>query len=56
MKEYEEKDSRIQVYSQDNKGIGFTRNRCIQYANTDWIFVMDADDIMLPFICSGPSL
>ena len=41
-------DTRIEIISQNNQGLGVTRNIGLQNAKTEWVFVMDADDIMLP--------
>jgi glycosyltransferase involved in cell wall biosynthesis len=41
-------DPRIRVIDQENQGIAGTLNRALREANTDWVLVMHADDIMLP--------
>jgi glycosyltransferase involved in cell wall biosynthesis len=45
---YATQDARVKVYSQPNVGIAPTLNRCIELASSEWIFRMDADDLMLP--------
>lgn len=46
VEEYREKDSRIKLlYNKENKGIAYTRNRGIQECDTEFIAIMDADDI-----------
>lgn len=44
LEEFKEKDSRIIVHHQENKGVSFTRNQLISLANGDYIFFLDADD------------
>jgi len=44
MKKYEESDSRIRVISQDNKGLGASRNIGINVAGGKAIMFLDADD------------
>ncbi len=41
---YAIKDSRIKIYSQQNNGISFTRNRGIQLASCKYIMFIDSDD------------
>lgn len=43
-KHYSAKDSRIKVFSQDNKGVSSARNLGIQNANGDYIMFVDSDD------------
>ncbi|MFV0221123.1 glycosyltransferase family 2 protein [Empedobacter falsenii] len=43
-KSYEKKDKRISVYTQKNKGIGYTRHRGIKLATGDYIIHSDPDD------------
>jgi len=47
LKEYEEKDSRIKVLSQSNKGQGSARNLGIKAAHGEYICFVDSDDIIL---------
>ena len=42
--EYSKKDPRIKVYSQENRGVSYTRNRGIKLAKGDYISFIDADD------------
>jgi len=46
--QYKALDSRIISLSQPNSGISQTRNRALEIAQTEWVALMDADDIMLP--------
>jgi glycosyltransferase involved in cell wall biosynthesis len=41
-------DSRVQVVRQENQGSGVARNRGIDICQTEFIALMDADDISLP--------
>ena len=41
---YVEKDSRIQVYHQENAGVAVTRNLALSKATGEWIAFVDADD------------
>ena len=42
--EYAATDSRIKVVHQENQGISATRNCCLQYASSEYIQFIDADD------------
>jgi glycosyltransferase involved in cell wall biosynthesis len=61
---YAERDARIQFHSQVNRGAGETRNRALAMCQTEWVFLMDADDVMIPnrlerqiaFIQANPDL
>lgn len=44
----EKLDSRIKIYHQENKGRIVTRDEAIKKANTEFIFVLDADDLIDP--------
>jgi len=48
LKQWEKKDNRIRVYNQTNMGRSKTRNRGIELSSTDYIAMMDADDISMP--------
>jgi len=48
LEHYGANDARIEILSQENQGIGATRNRGLQHASTEWVFVMDQDDVMCP--------
>lgn len=48
LEKYAAKDSRIEIIRQKNQGVGETRNRGLHHASTEWVFVMDADDVMFP--------
>lgn len=43
-KEYERKDKRIRVYTQDNCGVSKTRNNGIEHAGGEYIMFVDSDD------------
>jgi glycosyltransferase involved in cell wall biosynthesis len=42
------RDSRIQVISHGNMGMGAALNQALGFAKADWIVRLDADDVMLP--------
>lgn len=50
MKEYldsfAKKDSRIKVYHKENEGLPKTRDYAIKYSNCDYIYILDADDLL----------
>lgn len=46
LKDYEE-DKRFRLYKQENKGVGYTRNKGVQLAKGEWISFVDADDWLL---------
>lgn len=43
-RELAERDARIKVYTQNNRGVGKTRNRGLELASGDYIAFVDADD------------
>ncbi|MBP3596061.1 MAG: glycosyltransferase family 2 protein [Clostridia bacterium] len=43
-KEFEKKDSRVKVYSQENKGVSSARNLGLENANGKYIVFIDSDD------------
>lgn len=46
LKRYKEEDSRIKIFTQENKGQGNARNRGISLAKGKYTYFMDADDIL----------
>ena len=46
---YAEKDSRIKVIHQENKGVSGARNTGIKNATGDYIMFVDSDDVLRPF-------
>lgn len=44
IKKYSSSDSRIKYFSQDNHGLGYTRNRGISLTEGQYIFFLDSDD------------
>jgi glycosyltransferase involved in cell wall biosynthesis len=43
-----ERDPRIKVFSQENKGVGAARNLALDNASGEWIGFLDADDTIAP--------
>lgn len=48
LNEYSQKDNRVKVFSQENKGLPLTRNFGIDNSNGKYIYFFDSDDILLP--------
>lgn len=48
LKEYAQKDSRIQIYQQNNSYAGVARNNGMSHAHGEYITFLDSDDIMMP--------
>lgn len=46
--EYAAKDSRVKVIHQSNQGVSVARNVAIENATGEWIFCLDADDLLEP--------
>lgn len=46
--DYAEKDHRIKVFHQINKGVSSARNLGIKEATAEWICFVDSDDLVLP--------
>lgn len=42
------RDSRMQVITHGNMGMGASLNQALEWAKSDWIVRLDADDVMLP--------
>lgn len=49
LRDYESRDPRIAVYSQENMGASSARNQGIESAKSCWVALMDADDIAEPY-------
>lgn len=41
---YAAKDSRVEVYHQENQGVATTRNHLLDHVKGDWVLFVDADD------------
>ncbi|GAA4876917.1 glycosyltransferase [Ferrimonas pelagia] len=48
LKKYQERDSRIKVYSRENRGLIYTLNEGLKYCTGKYIARMDSDDICRP--------
>ena len=46
--EYAARDSRIQLISQENRGVSAARNRGLEICRGEWVVFVDADDIISP--------
>ena len=46
--QFRARDSRIQVITHGNMGMGAALNQGLRFAAADWIVRLDADDVMLP--------
>ena len=46
--DFQKNDVRIKVYSHENKGVSYTRNRGIDLAQADYIMFIDGDDYVKP--------
>lgn len=44
MREYAARDSRVEVYHQENAGVGTARNRLLDLARGDFVLFVDSDD------------
>jgi len=47
--EYAEKDSRVKVFHQENRGVSFARNSGIDNSSGRYLAFVDGDDILAPF-------
>ncbi|WP_297981997.1 glycosyltransferase [uncultured Methanobrevibacter sp.] len=48
LEHYSTSDSRIKIYSQENKGAGNARNNAIKHVSGEYLFFLDADDFLKP--------
>ena len=48
LEECARQDPRIRILSQENRGMAESLNRALMETQAEWVFRMDADDIMLP--------
>ena len=48
IEEYAKKDYRVRVLSQDNQGLSMARNTGIDMAKGDYVWFVDADDVISP--------
>ena len=50
---YAENDSRIKVFSLDQKGVSVARNKCLDEASGKYVFFLDSDDVIHPEILAA---
>ena len=48
LKKYEKNYKFIRVFSNENKGLAYSRNFAVDKANYEWIVIMDHDDVCYP--------
>lgn len=48
IQEYSQKDKRVKVINQSNKGLSAARNSGLKIAKGEYLCIIDADDIMMP--------
>ena len=49
---YKAKDCRLKVFSQQNKGVSYARNKALDAAQGDYVMFVDSDDTIQPNACS----
>jgi len=47
-REYTVRDSRVQLVSQENRGVSAARNRGLEICRGEWVVFVDADDVISP--------
>lgn len=52
IREYEHRYKKLRVINKHNEGVSTTRNRGLEEASGEYIFFMDADDLLSPFFFS----
>ncbi|MCI8503195.1 MAG: glycosyltransferase, partial [Dorea sp.] len=48
LKEYEKRDKRVTLISQENRGYGYAMNRGIMHASGEYIGIVEPDDYIVP--------
>lgn len=51
--EYAAKDSRVQVFHKENRGVSAARNFGLEYVKGEWVTFIDADDYITPEFFDG---
>ena len=51
---YRERDARIRVFREENRGVSAARNLGLDNASGEWIMFVDADDYVSPDYCALP--
>lgn len=47
-RDYAARDERVRYHFQPNAGFGAARNKCLELARSEWIAIIDHDDVCLP--------
>ncbi|MBS9442313.1 glycosyltransferase [Photorhabdus heterorhabditis] len=50
LEEYKNRDNRIRIINQENRGVSIARNHGIEYARGEWVLFVDSDDWLKPQI------
>ena len=48
--QYAERDSRIKVIHQENRGLSEARNSALKVAEGEWLYYLDSDEVMPPHV------